>query len=311
MRTEPHHSEKLQMKRIVLRISLVLAVTFCTSALLAAEREVLKIWPGTAPGETGEIGAEKSTKGEGAKPVTRLSNVTIPTITLFRPPADKANGCAVVICPGGGYHILAWDLEGTEVAEWLNSLGVTAVLLKYRVPRRSKDTPHEVPLQDAQRALRLTRLNAEKWGIDPERVGILGFSAGGNLTVMAATHWDETTYEKIDSADELSCRPDFMIPIYPAYLFDKADKTRLSPLVRVTKETPPAFIAITHDDADRAAYAALLYVALQRAGIPAELHVFSRGGHGYGLRPSDMPVSGWPQLCEKWLRVSGLLGKGG
>ncbi len=297
------------MKRTFVCCALISAIVLPQVDLRAAERAVLKIWPSGAPGETGDIGPEESQEGTEAKPITRLRNVSEPTITVYRPPADKVNGCAVVVCPGGGYHILAWNLEGTEVAEWLNSLGVTAVLLKYRVPRRDEQAPHQAPLQDAQRALRLTRQNAEAWGVDPQRVGILGFSAGGNLTVMAATHWDQSTYESVDEADDLSCRPDFMIPIYPAYLFDKGDKTRLSPLVRVNQQTPPTFIAVTHDDADRAAYAALLYVALQRSGVPAELHIFSRGGHGYGLRPSDNPVSGWPGLCEKWMQVSGLLRK--
>jgi acetyl esterase/lipase len=295
------------MKRIARRVSFMVLLWAATAPVLGAEPEVLKIWPGAAPGETGDIGPEKYVEQQGTKPVTRLTNVTEPSLTVFRAPDEKANGCAVVVCPGGGYNILAWDLEGTEVAQWLNSLGVTAVVLKYRVPRRNQDAPHEAPLQDAQRALRLTRFHAQKWGIDSERIGILGFSAGGNLTVMAATHWDKATYEKIDEADALSCRPDFMIPIYPAYLFDKQDSRRLSPLVRVTKDTPPAFMVITHDDKDRAVYAALLYVEMQRAGISCELHIFSRGGHGYGLRPSDMPVSGWPTLCENWLRTSGLL----
>ena len=293
------------MKSIAVCLARLSLLVVLTAAARADEPIVLKVWPGTAPGETGQIGPETSTPGQWERPVTRITNVTEPTLTVFRPPAEKANGCAVVICPGGGYHILAWDLEGTEVAEWLNSLGVTAVLLKYRVPRRSEETPHELPLQDAQRALRLTRYNAEKWGVDPERTGILGFSAGGNLTVMAATHRDTSTYAEVDDADALSCRPDFMIPIYPAYLIDKDDATRLHPLVRITKDTPPAFIVITHDDKDRAAHAARLYVAMHQAGVPCELHIFSRGGHGYGLRPSDLPVSHWPQLCERWLRTSG------
>jgi acetyl esterase/lipase len=162
-------------------------------------------------------------------------------------------------------------------------------------------------LQDAQRAIRLTRFNAEDWGIAPERIGVLGFSAGGHLAVMAGTHWDETTYDAIDQADDLSCRPDFLIPIYPAYLGDRKDPSRLSPLVRVTQQTPPTFIAITQDDSDRAIYAALLLVALKKAKVPAELHVYSRGGHGYGLRVSDNPVSSWPKRCEDWMRISGLL----
>jgi acetyl esterase/lipase len=268
---------------------------------------VWDLWPETVPGEQADIGEETAVASGSPKPVTRISNVSRPTITLYRAPADTANGCAVVICPGGGYNILAYDLEGTEVAQWFNSLGVTAVLLKYRVPRRDQDQPHRAPLQDAQRAIRLTRLRAEEWGIDPERIGILGFSAGGHLTVMAGTHWDQTGYAAVDAADELSCRPDFMIPIYPAYLGDSDNPAQLDPLVRVTERTPPAFIAITYDDKDRAIHAALLLIALKQAGVPAELHIYSRGGHGYGLRPSENPVSTWHDRCADWMRVSGLL----
>jgi acetyl esterase/lipase len=285
----------------------VLGVLFALQPAAGEDAVVLKLWPGAVPGEQGDIGEETAVASGAPKPVTRISNVSQPMITVYRAPADKANGCAVVICPGGGYSILAYDLEGTEVAQWLNSLGVTAVLLKYRVPRRDKDQPHAAPLQDAQRAIRLTRQHAAAWGVDPQRIGILGFSAGGNLTVMAATHWDQTTYDPVDQADQLSCRPDFMIPIYPAYLGDPEKPLQLNPLVRVTERTPPAFIAITHDDKDRAIHAALLLIALKQANVPAELHVYSQGGHGYGLRPSDNPVSTWHDRCADWMRVSGLL----
>jgi acetyl esterase/lipase len=290
---------------VVLLAALISLAPF--SGVGAEEPPVWKLWPGDVPGETKEIGEETAVASGSPKPITRVSNVSQPTITLYRPAADKANGCAVIVCPGGGYHILAYDLEGTEVAQWLNSIGVTAVLLKYRVPRRNKEQPHAAPLQDAQRAIRLTRQNAKDWGIDPERIGVLGFSAGGHLTVMTGTHWDETTYPAVDEADRLSCRPDFLIPIYPAYLGDREEPSKLSPLVRVDERTPPTFIAITQDDNDRAIYAALLLVALKKAKVPAELHVYSRGGHGYGLRVSDNPVSSWPQRCEDWMRVSGLL----
>lgn len=273
----------------------------------AQDRIELKLWPDGVPGETQEIEPETATTSAPPWVVTRVANVSQPMITLYPAPKEKANGCAVVVCPGGGYNILAYDLEGTEVAEWLNSIGVTAVLLKYRVPRRDKDHPHVAPLQDAQRAIRLVRQNAEAWKIDPTRVGILGFSAGGHLSVMAGTHWDESNYPRVDAADALSCRPDFLIPIYPAYLGDRHDPSRLSPLVRVNAETPPTFIAIAYNDKDRPIYAALLLVALKRAGVPAELHVYSQGGHGFGLRPSDKPACTWPQRCAEWLRVTGLL----
>lgn len=292
----------------------LILVSPCMAKLcIAEEQTVLKLWPNGAPGEKGDIGEEKTLPDRpGAKKkVIRLTNVTEPTMTLYRAPKDKANGCGVVVCPGGGYHILAWDLEGTEICEWFNSFGVTAVLLKYRVPRRDNETPHELPLQDAQRAMRLTRQHAKDWGIDSERLGILGFSAGGHLTVMTGTHWDTSSYKPIDDADKLSCRPDFMIPIYAAYLGDKKDEHKLSSLVKVTSETPPTFLAVTLDDKMRGVHAALLLVELKKAGVPCELHVYSKGGHGYGLRPSDNPVSGWPKRCEAWMRVSGLLKSSG
>ncbi len=274
--------------------------------LAAADLPELKLWPGKVPGEESfkppaQLPAQKN---DGT---TRIALVTEPTVTLFRAPSDKANGTGVIICPGGGYNILAWDKEGTEVAQWFNSLGVTAAVLKYRVPRRDKDTPHAAPLQDAQRALRLMRLNAKAWGVDPGKVGILGFSAGGNLAVMAATDYAQSTYSKQDDADALNARPDFLIPIYPAYLGDERKPGPLSPLVKVTKDTPPTFIAVTHDDALRGMNAALLYVELKKHNVPAELHIYTKGGHGYGLRPSENPVSTWPARCEEWMRSQGLL----
>jgi acetyl esterase/lipase len=294
------------MRRLrVVSPGLLLIVSLTVSTLASAETAELKLWPNGAPGEPGDPGATKVEPGKDN--VTRVKFVGEPTVTLYRAPQETANGCAVVICPGGGYHILAWDLEGTEIAEWLNSIGVTAVLLKYRVPRRDKEQPHKAPLQDAQRAIRLTRKYADVWGIDPQRIGVLGFSAGGHLTVMTGTHWDETTYEKVDDADGLSCRPDFLVPIYAAYLGDKEDPWKLNPLVRVTKETPPTFMAVTYDDKQRAAHAALLLVELKKADVPAELHVYTKGGHGYGLRPSANPVCAWPKRCEEWLNAMDLL----
>ena len=278
------------------------------SVFAADTRDGIKLWPREVPGNADFKAPAPNPNAKPPKDDTlRVALVTEPTLTLFRAPAEKASGAAVVICPGGGYNILAWDKEGTEIAEWLNTLGVTAGVLKYRVPRRDKDTPHTAPLQDAQRGLRIMRQHAGEWGIDVKRVGILGFSAGGHLAVMAGTHWDETTYPKQDAADELSCRPDFLIPIYPAYLGDEKNAGPLSPLVRVTKETPPTFCAVTHDDALRGVNAAMFYVELKKAGVPAELHIFTKGGHGYGLRPSENPVSHWPQHCEGWLRAMGLL----
>ena len=297
-----------------MKLSLILLTLTCGAFLLpATAADEMKLWPREVPGDANFKPPAPNPKATPSKDdgTIRVALVTEPTLTIFRAPADNANGAAVLICPGGGYNILAWNKEGTEIAEWLNSIGVTAAVLKYRVPRRDKDAPHAAPLQDAQRGLRLMRQHAAEWGVDVKRVGILGFSAGGNLTVMAGTHYDESTYAKQDAADELSCRPDFLIPIYPAYLGDEKTPGPLNPLVRVTKDTPPTFCAVTHDDVLRGANAALFYVELKKAGVPAELHIFTKGGHGYGLRPSENPVCQWPQLCEDWLRSMGLLGTGG
>jgi acetyl esterase/lipase len=309
-KTAARTKELCLMRRFAgfLPAAVVTAVLSIASSTWADEERLeLKLWPDGAPGETGEIGPEEWKTSEGDRPVTRVHNVSEPILTVYPAAADQANGCAVVIAPGGGYSILAYDLEGTEVAEWLNSIGVTALLLKYRVPRRDKDAPHAAPLQDAQRALRLARQHAAAWKIDPQRIGMLGFSAGGNLTVLAGTHWDQKTYEAIDDADQLSCRPDFLIPVYPAYLGDAEQPNGLSPLVRISDRTPPTFLLVTLDDKDRGVDCAYLLAALKKAGVAAELHVFTKGGHGYGLRPSDRPVSGWPKLCTAWMREMGLL----
>jgi acetyl esterase/lipase len=289
-------------------VSVLCLATFASLMRSADEAQTINVWPGVPPGDQ-NFRAPPTPKAPtgGRANVHRIGLVTDPSLTIFRAPADRANGAAVVVCPGGGYNILAWDLEGTEIAEWLNSIGVTAAVLKYRVPRRDGALPHAAPLQDAQRALRHVRHNATTWEIDPNRIGILGFSAGGNLAVMAGVDWDRTTYPRIDAIDDLSCRPDFMVPVYPAYLGDEDKAGPLSPLIRVTEKTPPTFLVVTHDDKLRGVNAALFYIELKKAKVPAELHIFTRGGHGYGLRESDDAVSHWPKHCEAWLRAQGLL----
>jgi acetyl esterase/lipase len=288
------------MKSILTFISLLTLAPI----LQASEQVELKIWPDVAPDEPEGIEQKKKPTTDDGSTI-RIAFVDEPTLTLYKP--EKPNGTGVVIFPGGGYNILAWNKEGTEIAEWFNSLGVTAAVLKYRVPRRDGGHPHPWPLQDARRAMRVTRQHAGEWGIDPQKLGVLGFSAGGHLSVMLASHWAVDDYVAVDAADELSAEPKFVIPIYPAYLGGEKDKDRLSPLVEVTEDTAPMFIAITHDDSDRPVYAALLYVALKRAKVPAELHIYSQGGHGYGLRPSGNAVSSWPARCEDWLRSRRLL----
>ena len=291
-----------------------LAVTFLATAFAYAAPEALALWSGAAPGEKGGLPTEADTSkpGEGlvsGQPLIRLGNVSSPTLTVFPAPADKANGAAVLVCPGGGYHILAMDLEGTEVCEWLNSIGVTAVLLKYRVPAREGLPKHASALQDAQRAMGLVRQRAGEWGIDPQRVGCLGFSAGGHLCAVLSASAAARTYEAIDDADKQSCRPDFMTLIYPAYLTQKDQADSVSPETAVSKTTPPTFIAMTEDDPVRPESALFYYLALKNAKVPAELHLYPMGGHGYGLRRTPFNISTWPKRAEEWMKALGVFEK--
>lgn len=265
----------------------------------------MNVWPGKAPDETRPEKPESSeTKGN----ITRTTNIFTPTLTVYPAPKDKNTGTAVIICPGGGYSILAWDLEGVEVAEWLNSIGATGIILKYRVPekRPEGDVNHFPPLEDAQRAISLVRSKASEWEIKPDRIGILGFSAGGHLTVLSCTQYDHRAYEPIDDTDKVSCRPDFGIPIYPAWL-EVEGKDELKSEFPVNKQTPPMFIACAADDRISAVGSAVLYLAMKHAGAPAEVHIYAKGGHGFGLRHSANPCSTWPQRCEAWMRSQGLL----
>jgi len=272
----------------------------------AVERPTVELWPGTPPGEDPEkMKEERLVTRSGGGQIARLTDVYNPSFTVYLPPAEKQNGTAVVICPGGGYSILAIEHEGTMVAEWLNSLGVTAVVLKYRVPRRPDLPKHLAPLQDAQRTMSLVRSNAAKWGIDPKRIGILGFSAGGHLSVTTSTNADRRAYEAIDEADKESCRPDFAVLIYPAYAV--ADG-KLAEEIRLSKETtPPTFIAVGGKDPWTPSSVAL-FAEMRKAGVPVELHCWSEGGHGFGMkRNEEEPCTKWPDRCEEWLERSGLL----
>ena len=271
----------------------------------------LAIWPGNVPGETGDAGDEMVLpKGKG-KPVIRITNVTGATIHVFQAPAEINTGAAVLVCPGGAYQILAWDLEGTEVAEWLNSIGVTAIVLKYRVPRRKGRPKHLAPLQDAQRAMSLVRSRADEWNIDPNRIGILGFSAGGHLSATTATNSDRRAYDPVDEIDKVSCRPDFVVLVYPAYLLDERNDDEMAPEIRVSKTSPPVFFAHAGNDNIGPQNSIRMYLALKQAAVPAELHVYASGGHGFGLRKTDSPSCRWPESCERWLRDLGLLKKKG
>jgi len=279
---------------------------------------VVEIWPGKVPDESGDIGAERfrmspkldRTQVEVTEPTQMITDVTKPTITIYRPAKDSSTGTAMLICPGGGYWNLYWQLEGEEVAGWLNSIGVTGVILKYRVPRRPdepKSEPARRPLQDAQRAVSLVRSKASEWGIDPQRIGIVGFSAGGHLAIATATNFDKRTYEPIDDVDKISCRPDFAIPVYSGYLKPK-DKDELAPGLRIPSGTPPTFLVHGGDDiVSPPEHSVLMYLALKRAGIPAELHIYAGTTHDFAVRTNDHPYSTWTQSCANWLRHQGFL----
>ncbi|MCA9136804.1 MAG: alpha/beta hydrolase [Planctomycetales bacterium] len=274
------------------------------SATQAAEPIVLNVWPGTPPGETKELPAEADqTKPEdkliAGRRIIKLGNVSTPQIAVYQPPADKRNGTAVVICPGGGHYILAYDLEGTEIAQWLNTQGITGIVLKYRVPFRDPDERWKAAVQDAQRAMALVRHHAAQWDIDPNRIGICGFSAGGETAALTAI-FTERQYEPIDSVDQLSSRPDFAMLIYAAGLVEK-DTTTLHDYIKVSKDTPPMFFVHAYDDRVSAHHPLSLASALKQVGVSAELHLYATGGHGYGLRPTEEPVNQWPQQAEKWL----------
>lgn len=288
----------------------LLAATLCRGA----EPVPIRLWPGIAPGDKGDLPPEKDTTGPkgdliAGKRVIRLGNVSDPTISVYRPHADKDTGAAVLVCPGGGYYILAMDLEGTEVCEWLNSVGVTAVLLKYRVPRREGRPYNEAPLQDAQRAMGLIRAHASEWGIDPKRVGVLGFSAGGNLSAALCAANATRSYPRVDDADDASCRPDFQVLIYPGYLVVEGGGTWINPDVAVTGATPPTFLAMAQDDPVGVENVLGYALELKKAKVPMELHVYPTGGHGYGLRRTKDFVTSWPDRAADWLGSRGLLTK--
>ena len=259
-----------------------LMMILLTGLLSVATAEELNLWNAEMPGIAASEPETAATRGD----TTRITNVSEPSL-LFYPAEDVGSpNPAVVVCPGGGYKILAFDKEGTEVAEWLNSVGISAAVLKYRVPKNRKGA-----LLDAQRALQLVRERAGEWNIDPQRVGMLGFSAGGHLTAACSNS---------------EVRPDFSILIYPAYLF-KEGGIELVDEIHVRESTPPAFIVQSADDTKYYRSSLAYAAALDACGIPVELHLFAKGGHGFGLRPSAHPVSGWPGFCEAWMRESGIL----
>jgi acetyl esterase/lipase len=306
---------------VVLKYFILLACATCGLNQLIAQQPAwrpapghteMPIWPGTAPDAKPVAGPDIDTTTSkdpliAGKPVIRLSNVSTPTITLYRP-KDKNSGAAVVVFPGGGYRILAMDLEGTEVCDWLTSTGITCVLLKYRVPGSGPYPKSPMALEDAQRALGVVRSHAAEWQIDPHRVGVLGFSAGGHLAAAISTHFAERLYKPVDAADQLSCRPDFAVVLYPGYLALAEQHFAPNPDIHVTSETPPTFLLQTEDDRVAHVESSLVYyAALKNANVPVEMHLYTSGVHGYGLRRTALPVTAWPQLVTTWLHTIKML----
>jgi acetyl esterase/lipase len=257
-------------------------------------KDLIYLWPEKVPGET-KAKSKPVTAASENDNILRLSEVTDPGLEVFLPEKSARNGAAVIVCPGGGYHILAYDLEGTEVAAWLNKNGYAAFVLQYRIPDKK-----EGALQDVQRAIRIVRKNAASYGLDPDRIGVMGFSAGGSLTARASTQFNRQTYSPVDKADSLSCRPSFAMLIYPAYL-DQGPDLSLTPELRLSKDVPPVFIFQTADD-QYANSAIVMAQAMRYEKLSVELHLLPEGGHGYGLRPGKIAAETWPRLAEKWMK---------
>jgi acetyl esterase/lipase len=284
------------------------------------------IWPFAVPDAQPVAGPEVTeSSGDGdqvaGRPVVEIDNVSKPTMTVYSPTGDNT-GVAVVVFPGGGYQVLAIDVEGTEACDWLTSRGVTCVLLKYRVPHSGPYWDRQcnceiypkisMALEDAQRTVGLVRFHAAEWHIDPHKIGVLGFSSGGHLVAAMSVHFAKRLYPVVDEADEVSCRPDFAVAIYPGHLWIDDKKFELNPDIRshITLQTPPTFLLQDEDDhIDNVNDSLVYYIALKSAGVPVEMHLYAQGGQAFGVRPTKFPVSNWPQLVETWLRTIGMISK--
>ncbi|HKA06552.1 MAG TPA: alpha/beta hydrolase [Gemmataceae bacterium] len=288
-----------------LALSCLFLVAFVASA---AEPTFINVWPGTPPGETKKLEPETDTATAkdivGGRRIQKITNVIRPTLTIYRPEKDKNTGAAVIICPGGGHYILAYDHEGTEVAEFLAKNGITGIVLKYRVPFRDENKRWRAAVQDAQRSVRLVRDKAGEWGIDRKRIGILGFSAGGETAALTAILHEQPQYEAVDKADSASGRPDFAALIYPGGLLEKGN-TKLRDYVKVDKDTPPMFLVHAFDDPVDARNSLILASELKAARVSCELHMYATGGHGYGMRNTGHPVNTWPERCMEWMVKQG------
>jgi acetyl esterase/lipase len=280
----------------------------------------LPIWPGAAPDARPVEGPEVAgtvvdnlgnPRLVGGKPWIYVDKVSQPTMTVYSP-QGRNTGAAVLVFPGGGYNVLAIDLEGTEVCDWLTAKGITCVLLKYRVPC-VKVGPYRdclTALQDAQRAMGLLRSQAAQWHVDPHKIGVLGFSAGGHMVAAISTRFEKRLYPPVDAADQESCRPDFAVALYPGHLAVREKDFALNPDIQVTGATPPTFLLHAQDDpVDPVEHSLVYYSALRKAGAPAEMHVYVKGGHAFGLRPTESPITRWPQLVETWLATIGMIPK--
>jgi len=273
------------------------------------------IWPGAVPDAQPVAGPEAVVSNTdwvvAGKPFVFVVNVSQPTMTVYSPEGTNT-GVAVVVFPGGGYNALAMDLEGTEICDWLTSRGITAVLLKYRVPTKPKVGPYsESPqaLEDAQRTLGLVRFHAAEWHIDPNKIGVVGFSAGGHMVAAISTHFDKRSYRAVDAADQERRRPDFAIACYPGHLWNEEKGFVLNPNVSVTSNTPPTFLLQAEDDhVDDVEHSLVYYRALKKAGVLVEMHLYAQGGHAFGLRRTKFAITEWPQLVEKWLGTIGMTG---
>lgn len=286
------------MKPIKFLFLLFLVMTMSVTA----QNSPVLLFPGGAPGESGRMKQADDASGNKVAgcPVIRVSNVDKPTLTFYPAPSNNNSGVTIIVNPGGGYNILAYNLEGTEICQRFNEYGINCVLVKYRVPRREGLEKHEAPLQDLQRAIAYTRSHAAEWGINPNKIGVLGFSAGAHLSAMASTSYRTRTYPAVDSYDEASLRPDFCALIYPAYL--SGENFTISPELQVDGNTPPTILVQTQDDTSHVNSSLFYYYALKEAKVPAALHIYPSGGHGYGLRNTGHTVNEWPHRVLSWLR---------
>ncbi|HHT29004.1 MAG TPA: alpha/beta hydrolase [Petrimonas mucosa] len=284
------------MKKYLFLFSLLL------SSMVMAQQAPVLLFPDGAPGETRRLKEKEDLSGSKVAgcPVLRISDVSEPTLTFYPAPADNNSGATIIVNPGGGYNILAYNLEGTEICKRFNSHGVNCVLVKYRVPRREGLEKHQAPLQDLQRAIAYTRSHAKAWNIDPDRIGVMGFSAGAHLAAVASNNFNERTYPQVDGFDNVSLRPDFCVLIYPAYL--DGENFSIAPELKVTGNTPPTFIVQTQDDHRLLNSSIFYYYALKEAKVPVSMNLYPTGGHGYGLRNTGDWVNEWPYRVMSWLR---------